>query len=160
MYAFSVKRGQGEVALNGWPTAKLDPVPEYCTVFRPSTPIAFVAYYISRRKWGSAVLASAVAALLWLPAIPLGIADYPTAPLPTIALWGANVVAGAALAAAAVAATAWLALTRSSWTTFAAGVTTLAASPVLFITNMPQLLVAVWETGRGGPRIDAGQTDG
>jgi alpha-1,2-mannosyltransferase len=108
------------------------------------TPIAFVAYYVARRAWGKALLTVAVAAVLWLPAIPLGVADYPTQPLSTIALWGANPLAGAVVALLSVGVTLWLALRRSRWTTLAAAVTTLAASPRLYLTNLPQLLVSVW----------------
>jgi alpha-1,2-mannosyltransferase len=108
------------------------------------TPLAFVAYYVARRSWGRALLAIAVAAILWLPAIPLGVTNYPTAPLSTISLWGASFEAGFVVAVVCIAVTAWLALRKSSWTMLAAAVTTLAASPRLYLTNVPQLLVAVW----------------
>src|SRR5258708_37764917 len=35
--------GQGELGFGAWPSAKSAPVAEYCTVFRVSTPMAFVA---------------------------------------------------------------------------------------------------------------------
>lgn len=113
------------------------------------TPILFVAHYVAQRAWGSAVIAVGVTGILWLPAFAVGFADYPVAALPTIAIWGASPVAGAAVAVVVIAVTVWLALRRSRWSTLAAAVASLAASPVLFITSLPRLLVPVWAARKG-----------
>jgi hypothetical protein len=112
------------------------------------TPILFAAHYVAKRQWSQALLAIGVTVGLWLPAIALGLSDYPTAPLPTIAVWGVSPVAGELLAVVVVLVTAWLALSRSRWTLTAAAAATLATSPVLFITSLPRMLVPVWSDRR------------
>ncbi len=112
------------------------------------TPIVFVAYYIARREWIPAVMAIALAVGLWLPAIALGLADYPTTPLPTIAIWGVNPELGALVAVVTVLTTTWLALIRSRWTLVLATTASMATSPVLFITSLPRVLIAVWTDPR------------
>lgn len=112
------------------------------------TPILFIAYYVANRQWRRVGLTVAVAIGLWLPAIVLGVANYPTAALPTISVWGVSLVGGILVAALAVAVTAWLSFTGSRWALTAAAAATLAASPVLFITSLPRVLVPIWAEWR------------
>lgn len=103
-------------------------------------PLAFVAVFVSQRRWGQAVGACLLAAALWAP-ITLFTVDAitldpgPARLLPT-PIW-------LVVALAAAGGTLWLAHRRSQFTTLAAATSAILALPRLFVYEITLLMPAI-----------------
>ena len=108
-------------------------------------PLLLATVYVGRRQWGRLVMAIALTALLWTPAVAVGLHDYPVeagkaASLIAIpALW--VVVLGAAVLAA-------LRLARGRFGWLAASTSVVLAVPRLFVYDVTYLLVGAVSTDR------------
>ncbi len=100
-------------------------------------PILFAVTYLVRGQWLRAVLAVAVGALLWLPALLYDLTGYVTVP-GQAGLFGSALV-WSVVAACAVLMAAWLARTRYGWLSSATAV--VLAAPRFFIYDVTYLLV-------------------
>jgi hypothetical protein len=74
-------------------------------------PALFVVTYLARREWGRAVVALAVGALLWLPALLYDLGAYPSAIGGALSLWTISPIV---YLAAVLVAAGW-ALRQRSW---------------------------------------------
>jgi hypothetical protein len=107
------------------------------------TPIVYALVYVGRRQWREALVAGVVAAILWLPGLAFGIADYPTTiggTLSVLSRFGLLVYIPAVLIACAFV------LWRPSW--LSASVAVLTALPRLLLYDLGYLLVPAREPAK------------
>jgi len=93
-------------------------------------PIAFVLVWAGRREWRPAVLALAVAAILWAPILLFDLTNYVTDPgTGLLSLYAVSPPLWAVVALATAGVTVWLAVRRSEWAWVAVSVLMVVGPP-------------------------------
>ncbi|MEX0631009.1 MAG: glycosyltransferase family 87 protein [Chloroflexota bacterium] len=109
-------------------------------------PILFAVLYAARRQWWRAGVAIGLAAILWLPALAYGIADYPEVIGGVLSLWR---IAPFAYIAVVIGFVAWTWLRRSP---VAASLLVLVATSARFIPYHLGYLLCSWPRPPDGVR--------
>ena len=99
-------------------------------------PILLVAGYVAERRWRDAVIAVAVAVVLWVPALAFDLSGYITSPgTGGISLFAIHPLLWVAQDILLLAALGWLAIRGSRWTWLAAAATVPLFPPRIFLAG-------------------------
>jgi len=126
--------------LIGWPNSRSGPVWVGLAASLKFTPILLGLVYVRRRQWGRAAIAAGIAAILVLPALPMGLLQGPSA---LSAGWGDSILATSWVLYVAVVGACALAVFQvpARFGPIAAATASVLALPRLFVYDAT-LLVA------------------